>query len=146
MVDSRWGYCSLARRVPLCGGWRAADLAHLSPRGYWEQERWLAAGVLIGAAVPFTLIVIMPTNHNLLATDRDPASAETRALLERWSKLHAVRFVLSLLAIVLLLWEGVRAHLMVSLSHCIGRLFQSRDGNFRCGQHRSASTRWRQVS
>jgi hypothetical protein len=66
---------------------------------------WLAAGVLIGAAVPFTLIVIMPTNHKLLATDRDPASAETRALLERWGKLHAVRSVLSLLATVLLLWE-----------------------------------------
>jgi hypothetical protein len=60
---------------------------------------------LIGAAVPFTLIVIMPTNHELLAPDRDPASAETRALLDRWGRLHAVRLALSLLATVLLLWQ-----------------------------------------
>jgi hypothetical protein len=66
---------------------------------------WLVAGLLIGSAVPFTLIVIMPTNHKLLATDRDPVSAETRALLERWGKLHAVRSVVSLLATVLLLWQ-----------------------------------------
>jgi hypothetical protein len=66
---------------------------------------WLVAGLLIGLPVPFTLIVIMPANHKLLATDRDPASAETRALLERWGKLHAVRSVSSLLATVLLLWQ-----------------------------------------
>ena len=66
---------------------------------------WLVAGLLIGAAVPFTLIVIMPTNHELLAPDRDPASAETRALLDRWGRLHAVRSALSLLATVLLLWQ-----------------------------------------
>jgi hypothetical protein len=67
--------------------------------------QWLVAGVLIGAAVPFTLIVIMPTNHKLLATDRDPASAETRDLLNRWGKLHAVRSVLSLVATILMLWQ-----------------------------------------
>jgi Domain of unknown function (DUF1772) len=66
---------------------------------------WLVGGLLIGAAVPFTLIVIMPTNHKLLAPDRDPASVETRALLERWGRLHAVRSVLSLLATTLLLWQ-----------------------------------------
>lgn len=40
----------------------------------------------------------------LLAPGRDLASAETRALLERWSKLHAVRTTLSLLALVLFGW------------------------------------------
>jgi hypothetical protein len=62
---------------------------------------WLVAAALIGAVVPFTLIVIMPINHKLLAPGRDLGSAETRALLERWGKLHAVRTVLSLLATVL---------------------------------------------
>jgi hypothetical protein len=62
---------------------------------------WLVAAVFLGAVVPFTLIVIMPTNHRLLAPGRDLASAETRALLETWARLHAVRTALSLLAAVL---------------------------------------------
>jgi hypothetical protein len=70
---------------------------------------WLIAGILIGSVVPFTLIGIMPTNRKLLASDRDPASAETRALLVRWGRLHAVRSVLSLLATALLLWQLVRS-------------------------------------
>src|SRR5262245_17661959 len=65
---------------------------------------WLVAAVLIGAVVPFTLIGIMPTNHRLLAPGRDLGSAETRMLLERWGKLHAVRTTLSILATVLYLW------------------------------------------
>ena len=59
---------------------------------------WLGAAVLIGAVVPFTFVVILPTNHALLAPDRDLASDETRVLLERWARLHAVRTVLSLAA------------------------------------------------
>jgi hypothetical protein len=59
---------------------------------------WLVAALLIGAVVPFTFGVILPTNHALLAPDRDLASPETRALLERWARLHAVRTALSLAA------------------------------------------------
>ena len=59
---------------------------------------WLGAALLIGAVVPFTFVVILPTNHALLAPDRDLASDETRALLERWARLHAVRTALSLAA------------------------------------------------
>ena len=66
--------------------------------------RWLLAAVLIGAVVPFTLVVIARTNRQLLASDRDLASAETRSLLDRWGRLHAVRSVLSLLATLLMLW------------------------------------------
>ncbi|MGH7311929.1 MAG: DUF1772 domain-containing protein [Candidatus Rokuibacteriota bacterium] len=65
---------------------------------------WLVAAALIGAVVPFTVIGIMPTNHRLLASGRDLDSAETRLLLERWGKLHAVRTTLSVLATVLYLW------------------------------------------
>src|SRR5215813_709652 len=35
---------------------------------------WLLAALLIGAVVPFTFFVIMPTNHKLLAPDRDLGS------------------------------------------------------------------------
>ena len=65
---------------------------------------WLVAGLLIGAVVPFTFIVVMPTNHKLLAPGRDLGSSETRALLEKWGKLHAVRTALSLLATLLCIW------------------------------------------
>jgi hypothetical protein len=63
---------------------------------------WLAAGVLIGIVVPFTLVVIMPTNRQLLTPGRDLASDETRTLLVRWGRLHAVRSVLALLAMALM--------------------------------------------
>jgi uncharacterized membrane protein len=59
---------------------------------------WLVGAVLIGLVVPFTFIAIMHTNHRLLAPGRDLASSETRELLQKWGKLHAVRSALSLLA------------------------------------------------
>lgn len=65
---------------------------------------WLVGALLLGAVVPFTFIVIMPTNHTLLEPGRDLSSSETRALLEKWGQLHAVRSVLSLLASVVFIW------------------------------------------
>jgi hypothetical protein len=65
---------------------------------------WAAAALLIGAVVPFTFVGIMPTNRSLLAPDRDLTSRETRALLERWARLHAVRTVLSLGATIGYVW------------------------------------------
>lgn len=62
---------------------------------------WLVGAALIGFVVPFTFIAVMPTNHQLLAPGRDLASVETRALLEKWGRLHAVRSALSLVASVL---------------------------------------------
>jgi uncharacterized membrane protein len=69
-----------------------------------EGIAWLWGGLLILAVVPFTLIVIRPTNDRLLADGRDLASAETRQLLERWGRLHAVRSALSLAASVIYLY------------------------------------------
>lgn len=65
--------------------------------------QWLAGALLLGSVVPFTLVVIKPTNNQLLDPGRDLESAQTRALLEKWGRLHAVRSVLSLLATVLFL-------------------------------------------
>jgi hypothetical protein len=58
---------------------------------------WLIGAVLIGLVVPFTFIAVMPTNNQLLAPGRDLSSAETRSLLDKWGRLHAVRSVLSFL-------------------------------------------------
>jgi hypothetical protein len=70
---------------------------------------WLIAGLMIGAVVPFTFAVIMPTNHQLLAAGRDLASGETRALLLRWGRLHALRTVLSLASTAVYLCLGFKA-------------------------------------
>jgi hypothetical protein len=53
--------------------------------------------------------VIMPTNNKLLAPGRDLASSETRELLVRWGRLHAVRTVLSLAGTFVYLWAALRA-------------------------------------
>jgi hypothetical protein len=65
---------------------------------------WLIGALLVGAVVPFTFAVIMPTNNKLLATGRDLSSAETRGLLVHWGRLHAARTVLSLLGVIVFLW------------------------------------------
>ena len=64
---------------------------------------WLIGAVLIGLVIPFTFIGVMPTNHQLLAPGRDLSSIETRSLLVKWGRLHAVRSVLSLLASIVYL-------------------------------------------
>jgi hypothetical protein len=65
---------------------------------------WLIAGLSVGAAVPFTLLAIMPTNHRLQESGRDLGSAETRMLLQHWGRLHAVRTLLGMIALVPLTW------------------------------------------
>jgi hypothetical protein len=62
----------------------------------------LIAGLLLGVAVPFTLIAILPTNKRLLDAGLDRGSPEAAALLARWGRLHAVRSVVSGVAFLLL--------------------------------------------
>jgi hypothetical protein len=62
---------------------------------------WLWGAAAILAVVPVTLIVIFPTNRRLLEPGRDLGSAETRALLVTWGRLHAIRSLLGLTASVL---------------------------------------------
>lgn len=66
---------------------------------------WLIASLLILAVVPITLIVIFPTNKLLLDPERDTESVETRALLVKWGRLHAIRSVLGLAAAVIYVWQ-----------------------------------------
>ena len=65
---------------------------------------WLVAGALLGSVIPFTLFVILPTNKLLLSPTLDKQSVEAELLLARWGRLHAVRSVLSALALLLLLY------------------------------------------
>src|SRR5712671_510713 len=59
---------------------------------------WLVCALLLGAVVPFTLLVILPTNHQLFDDSLDEALVQT--LLERWGRLHAVRSALGVAAFV----------------------------------------------
>jgi hypothetical protein len=59
---------------------------------------WLAWGLAIGAQIPFTLVVIMPTNKRLLDPSLDLSDAS--ALLTRWGWLHAVRTAVGCMAFV----------------------------------------------
>jgi hypothetical protein len=67
--------------------------------GCWAtgaSAAWLVGALALGALVPFTLLVIMPTNKRLLDPRLDAGSAAAAALLRRWARLHAVRTVVSL--------------------------------------------------
>jgi Domain of unknown function (DUF1772) len=64
---------------------------------------WLTGGLLLAAIIPYTLIVIMPTNKRLLDPTLDPSSTEATTLLCRWGRLHSVRALLGCVALGLLL-------------------------------------------
>jgi len=77
--------------------------AWLAGASFW----WLVAGVLLGSVIPFTLIVILPTNKRLLSPTLDRRSAEAERLLARWGSLHAVRSILSGIALLLLMYLAI---------------------------------------
>lgn len=68
---------------------------------------WLIAGILLGSVIPFTVVVILPTNNRLLSPTLDRRSAEAERLLARWGRLHAVRSILSGIALLLFLYLAI---------------------------------------
>jgi hypothetical protein len=83
-----------------------AATGFLSATGAWllgAGGTWLVGGILLGLVVPFTLIVILPTNRKLLSPDLVKESPDTRRLLDRWARLHAVRSLLSFSSFVVFL-------------------------------------------
>src|SRR5262252_246401 len=71
-----------------------ALVATLSAVGSWwiEGSRlWIVGAVIMFAIVPYTLIVILPTNKRLLTAGIDRGSEDTHRLLVRWAQLHALR-------------------------------------------------------
>jgi uncharacterized membrane protein len=84
-----------------------ASVGFLSALAAWRlrsDARWLVGGGLLVSVIPFTALAILPTNKQLL----DPATANdldlAERLLTRWGRLHAVRSVLSLVALLLFLF------------------------------------------
>jgi len=77
--------------------------ARLAGATFW----WVVAGILQVSVIPFTLIVILPTNKQLLSPTLDKQSVEAHRLLARWGRLHAVRSVLSAVALLLFLYLAI---------------------------------------
>ena len=86
----------------------AAVSALLGVAAYWSSAdwRWLAGAVLIFANLPYTLLVILPTNKRLQALVSAAADGSTRRSIETWARLHLVRNALGLLATAAYLWAG----------------------------------------
>ena len=60
---------------------------------WWRTGEWLwlAGAAFLVANWPYTLLAMMPINHKLMATAAADAGAGSRALMEKWASLHAVR-------------------------------------------------------
>jgi len=75
--------------------------------GAWQLcDPFAALGaIFLSSVAPFTLIVIFPTNKQLLDPMLEAGSVRAAALLRRWNKLHAVRSILSAARFTLMLWR-----------------------------------------
>jgi hypothetical protein len=82
----------IAGILGLFAAWQTAD---------W---RWVAGAVLILANWPYTLAIIMPTNKALQSTPSEAAGPASRALIEKWGRLHAVRTTLGVVATLAFVW------------------------------------------
>ncbi len=70
------------------------------------SDTWLVAGLLLGAVVPFTFLVMWPTNRQLNDARLYSSDEVARGLLRRWGWLHSVRAALSVVALVLMLFNA----------------------------------------
>lgn len=89
-----------------------AAVGFLSAVGIWftrSSISWLIGGIILGAVIPFTLIVIFPTNKQLLDSSLDKNSPLAAALLRRWAWLHAVRSVLSFISFLMFVYLLARS-------------------------------------
>lgn len=66
--------------------------------------RWLVGSALILANWPYTIFVMMPTNHKLKAIAEDDAGPASRTMIETWGRLHAARTSLGIAATLAYLW------------------------------------------
>jgi Domain of unknown function (DUF1772) len=77
---------------------------------WWQTGHlgWALGAVLMVANWPFTLFAILPTNNRLLQIDPTEAGPQSRAMIERWGSLHAVRTALGLAAALAFLSASAR--------------------------------------
>jgi len=82
----------------------ASGLCGLIAAWTTSDWRWVVGAVLILANLPYTLLGILPTNRLLKAIGESDAGPNSRALLQMWGRLHAVRTALGIGATLAFLW------------------------------------------
>lgn len=83
-----------------------AAVSGVSGVGAWALGAgwtWAAGAGLMALIIAYTLAAVRPTNRRLLDPRLARGSADARALLERWGRLHAVRSITALVALGLYL-------------------------------------------
>jgi hypothetical protein len=83
-----------------------------------------------GAVVPLTLIVILPTNNQLLDPTLDARSHKATLLLIRWGRLQAIRSILSTAAFALS-FGGSQCHRRARCRDVLGRSAPAAQGKLR---------------
>lgn len=90
---------SHARAMPILAVLALASLL-LGLWAWWKiSDEWVLAGALLAGASLLTLVAILPVSRRLQAAAVDSAGADTRLLLARWGRLHALRTLLGLAAV-----------------------------------------------
>ncbi len=86
--------------LALLGGFAAIAAAVTSD---W---RWSVGGLVLIANWPYTLLLIMPLNNQLMALGQGAVAESTRNSLNHWNLLHVGRTGLGALAVLLMLWAA----------------------------------------
>jgi hypothetical protein len=76
---------------------------------WWQTNNsaWLLGAVVIIANWPYTLLIMMPTNNKLMAVDPAHSGPTSRAILEKWGTLHAIRTALGFASTFIFLWASI---------------------------------------
>jgi hypothetical protein len=64
---------------------------------------WALGGLALGVVIPFTLIVIYPTNKKILDTATALGPDDVMTLMRRWGALHWIRSILGIGGLIALL-------------------------------------------
>ena len=77
---------------------------------WWQSGHvgWALGALLMVANWPFTFFALMPTNNRLIGLDVAEAGPQSRAMIERWGSLHAVRTALGVAAALVFLFASAR--------------------------------------
>lgn len=103
---AQWGP-SYARAFNLQGGLAMlSGLAGFAAAWLIGNWCWAIGATLMLANWPYTVLGILPLNHRLQAINLEAAGPESRAMLNRWNRLHAARTCLSGLAVLAYLWAA----------------------------------------
>jgi|SRR6266851_5257449 hypothetical protein len=112
MTDTASALVQFGRTYERAAPWQGSNaiiclLATLIVSALTGDWWWAIGGLLVGASVPFTLLVMMPVNNRLLDEKAPPNPDEAVSLLKHWGRLHWVRNILSTLGLAVMLAHGL---------------------------------------